>query len=172
MAEATNDSVIISAITDLPDEVEFNLPVDSAKALLKFKSPITGLAVSEQAVKFCFKDGSSLTSLVLTEQMIESARFYAGEWGALNLRDTTDLLSLSCDRITFENGNATYVREHSKGVIEGVADPTVAVTVGKEPLDRLLRVSSDIRLSDDGFRLMAVADTCRAICATRAHPNA
>lgn len=171
MMEATNDSVIISAISGLPDEVEFNLPVDSAKALMKFKSQIIAISASERAVKFSFKDGSSLTSLVIIEQLIDTSRFYAGEWVPLKLKETEDLLKLECHSLIFEKGNATYLQEKSRGVIEGVVDPGVSVSVFKEPLDRLLRISSDIRVSEDGHRLMAVADSCRGICATRTHPQ-
>lgn len=167
MAEATNDAVIISAITDLPDEFEFNLPVDSAKALLKFKSPIVAIAQDQRAVKFCFEDGTTLTSLVLTEQMIETARFYEGNWTPLNLKETEDLLKIECDSIKMVAGNATYLQEQSSGVIEGIVNPDITAKVGKEALNRLLRISSDIRISADGFRLMAVADTCRGICSTR-----
>ena len=167
MMEATNDSVIISAVSGLPDEVEFNLPVDSAKALMKFKSQIIAISASERAVKFSFKDGSSLTSLVILEQLIDTSKFYEGPWTPLNLKDTEDLLKIECDSVGFQNGNAAYVQEKAKGVIEGISAPGITVVVGKESLDRLLRISSDIRISEDGHRLMAVADTCRGICSTR-----
>ena len=171
MAEATNDSIIVSAITGLDEDLEFNVPVDSIKALLKFKSPVVGIVTDERAVKFCFKDGSSLTSLVLTEQMIETARFYEGEWTPLKLKDAEDLLKIPCDRVIFDKGDIQYVQEQNYGLIEGAVAKNITVTAGKKPLDALLKVSHDLRVSEDGFRLMAVADTCRAICATRAHPT-
>lgn len=167
MMEATNDSVIISAISGLPDAVEFNLPVDSAKALMKFKTAPVSIATDSRAVKFYFADGSSLTSLVLTEQMIETARFFEGEWIPLSLKDTEDLLKLECDAVTLKGGNLIYAQEKSKGIIEGACATGIDVTVGKVALDRLLRISSDILVSDDGHRLMAVADLCRGICSTR-----
>jgi hypothetical protein len=167
MMEATNDSVIVSAVSGLPDDMEFNLPVDSAKALMRFKSAVVATACDNRAVKFLFADGSSLTSLTIVEQMIETARFYEGEWTPMALKDTEDLLKLECDGIQFHDGNATYLQEKSKGVIEGACASSANVTVGKEPLDRLLRISSDIRVSKDGNRLMAVAENCRGICSTR-----
>lgn len=171
MAESTDNAIIVSAITDLPDEIEFNLPVDAAKALMKFKSPITSIAVDERSVKFYFKDGSSLTSLSISEQMMETSQFYRGEWTPLKIKDTEDLLRIPCETLTFREGSVEYVQGDVQGVIEGAVTKGVHVTAGKESLDLLLRVSSDIRVSDDNFRLMAVSDTCRAICSTRSHPQ-
>jgi hypothetical protein len=167
MAEATDNAIIISAITDLPDELEFNLPVDSMKALMRFKSPVVGIATDERAVKFCFKDGSSLVSLCITEQMIETTRFYDGKWTPLKLKDAEDFLKIPCDTVIFDKGHAQYIQEQNHGVIEDIVAKNITTTVGKASLDTLLGVSSDLRLSDDGFRLMAVSENCRAICSTR-----
>lgn len=167
MAESTNSRVIISSVSGLPDQFVFNLPVDSAKALLKFKSPVVGIALDERAVKFCFEDGSSLASLLLEEQMIPTGKFYSGDWISLDLQDANDLLKIKCDSVNFLNGNVTYFEKESSGTIEGSVNSDVNVTVNKESFDRLLCVSSDIRLSQDATRLMAVGDTCRAICTTK-----
>jgi hypothetical protein len=166
LMEATNNSVIISAISGLSDDLVFNLPVDSAKALMRFKSPVVSIAVDNRAVKFTFSDGSSLTSLVLVEQMVDVSHLHKDNWTPLNLKDIEDFLKLECETITFKRGNATYTQEHSQGVIEGAVDAGITVSVSKEPLDRLLKISSDIRVSEDGNRLLAVSETCRGICST------
>lgn len=174
MMEATNNALVVSAVTDFPDEFEFNLPQSSAKALLRFKSEVTGIAIDQQSVKFCFADGSSLTSLVICEQMIETAPFYRGEWTPLALEPETakDLLSIACESVEFKGGTALYLDGHMQGEITGVASKVVAVHVGKPSLDTLLQISADLRLSDDGQRLMAVSASCRAIASTRAHHSA
>lgn len=170
MMEASNGNVVISAVTDFPDALEFNLPVASAKALLRFKTAPCAIARDQQAVKFLFEDGSSLTSLVICEQLIETTVFYdSPKWTSLKIKPEAakDLLSVDCDYVIFEDTNATYVQEQAKGVIEGIVAKGIAVMAGKSQLDMLLRISSDLRISEDNFRLMAVSDTCRAISTTR-----
>ena len=168
MAESTNNAVIVSAVTDLPDSMEFNIPVDSIRAILKFKSRIARIAHDERAVKFYFEDGSSLTTQVLTEQMIETSQFYAGEWEPLRLQEHEDLLKVPCSAVSFRDGNVIYQNDTTEGVIEGVVNKGYDVTVGKSSLDHLLRISGDIRISADSGRLMAVSETCRAISSVRA----
>ncbi len=169
MMEATNNSIVVSAITDFNDDIEFNLPVASAKALLKFKSPITHIATDQRAVKFIHKDGSSLTSLSICEQMIETKDFYRGEWTPLGLKPALakDLLSIECEDLKFTDGIVIYSDGDVVGNIELGTNTDIAVSVGKENFDALIRLSSDIMLSDDLYRFQAVSATCRIISSTR-----
>lgn len=164
--ESTCNSIIVSAVSDLPDDLVFNLPVDSCKALLKFKSPVVSVVKDQRAVKFNFKDGSSLCSLILTEQMIDTAAFFQGEWTPLNLTEILD--KVECEFIRFAGGNVHYFTKDTEGVIESCVDPIINVDIGKESLDVLLTVSKDIRISDDGNRMQAFGETCRCIASTRA----
>lgn len=171
MAEATNNAIIVSALSGLPDELEFNLPVDAVKALIRFKSPVVGIASDERSVKFVFKDGCSLTSLVIAEHMVDTSFYYEGEWTPLKIKDAADLLKLDCEQVTFKGGSVEYSMGTIQGIIEDAASKDVAVCVSKVALDTLLKISSDLRVSGDTFRLMAVSDNCRAICSTKSHPT-
>lgn len=172
MMEATNGRIIVSAVTEL-EFPEFILPVDSAKALMKFKSPVTGMAVWEDGnmVKFFHKDGSTLTSLLIEGELPDTSPFYAGEWSPLKLKDAADFAKIECERVIFEDGNATYIQEKSRGIIEGVCATGVAVTLSKKALDTLLRVSSDIRVESRLTRVMAVSENCRVISTTMGSSN-
>ena len=169
MLEATNGRTIVAAVTDFDDEIEFNLPVASAKALLRFKSEVVGIASDTNTVKFLFKDGSSLTSLCICEELIDTSPFFAGDWEPLKLQGEVakDLLSIPCDDVIFYNGNITYIKDLSEGELTGAVAKNFDIKVAKENLDVMLRVSADIRLSDDGNRLMAVSDSCRVISVTK-----
>lgn len=173
MMESSNGAVVISALSGLPDELEFNLPHASCKALSRFKSQVIAVTLTQQALKFHFKDGSSLTSLGITDQLTDTSRFFEGEWKSIKLKPevAADILTLECDGVVFEEGAARYFGDNRRGEISDVVSKSFAVTTGKSSLDALLRVSSDIRLSEDNFRLMAVAPTCRAVAATRTHPS-
>lgn len=169
MLEATDGKLLVSAITDL-EAPDFILPVDTAKALLKFKSPIIGINVWEDGsmVKFYHKDGSTLTSLLIEGELPDTSQFYAGDWTPLKLKDAADFAKIDCERVIFENGNATYVQEKSRGVIEGVCNPAVAATLTKRSLDTLLRISDDLRVEKSLSRVMAVSEMCRGISTTLA----
>ena len=169
MLEATNGKVMVAAITDFDDALEFNLPVASAKALLRFKSEVVGIATDPNAVKFLFKDGSSLTSLCLCEELVDTSQFFAGEWTPLKLKAEVakDLLSIPCDDVIFFGGNVTYVKDLSEGQLTGAVGKDFDIKVAKDNLDVMLKVSADIRVSECGNRLMAVSDTCRVISTTK-----
>ena len=169
MLEATDGKVMVAAITDFDDALEFNLPVASAKALLRFKSEVVGIATDPNAVKFLFKDGSSLTSLCLCEELVDTSQFFAGDWTSLKLKAEVakDLLSIPCDTVIFFGGNVTYVKDLSEGQLTGACGKEFDIKVAKDNLDVMLRVSADIRLSDDKNRLMSVSDTCRVISTTK-----
>lgn len=168
MMEATNGRIIVSAETDLDEDIEFNLPVDAAKALLRFKTDVGGLACDGNSVKFYFSDGSSLTSRLICEELMETAPYYGGKWTPLNLKKSVvdDLLTIDCDTVIFFNGNTTYIKELSEGVLEGTCSKDVDVKMLKKNLDVLLRISPDIALSEDVSRLQAFADRCRGISVT------
>lgn len=169
MMEATNGRVLVAAITDFDDTFEFNLPVASAKALLRFKSEVAGISTDPNAVKFHFKDGSSLTSLCLCEELVDTSQFFAGDWNPLKLKAEVakDLLSIACDTVIFFKGNITYVKDLSEGELTGAVGKEFDIKVAKENLDTMLRVSDDVRVSADGNRLMAVSDKCRVISTTK-----
>jgi hypothetical protein len=169
MMEATNNAVVISAISNLDDDLEFNLPVDAVRALMAFKSKMVSVICDGRAVKFCFEDGSSLCSLSIDGQMPDTSQFFDGEWVALKLKE--DLLTVACDTVTFDKGTVRYKQESLFGEIEGVCSKQVSVSAYKKSLDPLLKVSTDIHVSEDGFRLMAIHDTCRAICPTLAYKS-
>lgn len=168
MMEATNGRLIVSAETGLDDEIEFNLPVDAAKALLKFKADVASIAADSSAVKFNFADGSSLTSLIIAEELMETAPYYGGKWTPLNLKKSVvdDLLSIDCDSVIFFEGNTTYIKDLAEGVLEGTCAKGLDVKILKKNLDTLLRISPDIALSEDKARLQAFADRCRGISVT------
>jgi hypothetical protein len=165
MIEATNGHCIVGAKTGFNEDLEFNLPVASAKALLRFQSEVVGIAQDYGVVKFIFADGSSLTSLVISEELLETAECYKGDWTPLKLKPEAakDLLSIVCDTVIFYQGNATYIKDMSEGEIAGVCGKGLDIRVSKENLDVMLKVSADIRLSEDGNRLMAVSEKCRVI---------
>ncbi len=165
MMESTNNAIVVSAISDLPDELVFNLPVDSAKALLKFKSPVVSVNKDQRAVKFTFKDGSILCSLFIEQQMIETRAFFQGVWTPLKL--TEELSDIECEHVLFRDGDANYLSEGLEGCIEDCVDPSLTVDIAKESLDVLLLVSKDLRISDDGNRLQAFGENCRVIASTR-----
>lgn len=169
--EATNNVVIITATTGFSDALEFNLPQESAKALMKFKSPVVGIAKDVNAVKFYFKDGSSLTSLCIAEQLVNTGPFYEGPWNPFDLKlkdGVKDLLMLSCDELDFRNGDITYIGKDVKGTLEDAVSIDTEVRVGKESFDFLLRIGSDIAVNGDGVRVMSYSENCRAICSARA----
>lgn len=169
MIEATNGRCIVGAKTGFDSDLEFNLPVASAKALLRFKSEVAGIALDHGVVKFVFADGSSLTSLLICEELIETTPYYRGDWTPLKLKAEVDrdLLSIECDDVIFYEGNATYTKGTAEGVLSGVCGKEFDIKVSKENLDVLLRVSADIRLSDDKNRLMAVSEKCRVIATVK-----
>lgn len=168
MMEASNGRVVVSAITDFDDELEFNLPVASAKALLKFKSPVVSIAQDQSSVKFLHKDGSSLTSLSIVEQLTDTSQFYKGDWKPLNLNKgvAEDILSLECDSLILFDGNINYITGLDDGQLMQSCDKGFDVKVGKSQFDTLLGVSHEIAISEDKNRFQAFSDTCRAICVT------
>lgn len=166
MAEASDGKAIVSFVTDFDEAFEFNLPVASAKAMLRFKAKVVGMAQDMQAVKFIFDDGSELVSRVIPEQLIETRPFYEGEWNSLNLHKgiVDEILSLDCDFITFKGGNLIYEIGDNKGTIEDAYKAKdLAVKLSKARTDVLLKISEDIRLEAHCSRVMAVSDMCRAI---------
>jgi hypothetical protein len=165
MLEATNGRCIVGAKTGFDEELEFNLPVASAKALLRFKSEVVGIAQDQSAVKFIFADGSSLTSLLICEELIETTQYYRGEWTPLKLKSeiAKDLLSIDCDDVIFYGGNATYIKDTAEGELSGACGKDFDIKVSKENLDVMLKVSADVRLSEDKNRLMAVGEKCRVV---------
>ena len=169
MLEATNGRCLVGAKTGFDTDLEFNLPVASAKALLRFKSDVVGVAVDQGAVKFIFKDGSSLTSLLICEELIETGAYYKGDWTPLKLKAEVakDLLSIDCDDVIFFGGNATYVKGNAEGELSSACGKEFDIKVSKEYLDVMLKVSADIRLSEEGGRLMAVGEKCRVVSAAK-----
>jgi len=167
MMESTNNALVVSAVSNLPDELSFNLPHDSCRALLRFKSTVVGVVKDQRAVKFVFADGSSLCSLVITEQMIDTSAFFRGGWKPIEL--TEDVSKIDCEYFSFVRGSVHYVNNTNEGVIESCVDPDIYVDISKDNLNTLLIVSKDIRLSDDGNRVQAFGEDCRVIsCARRA----
>jgi hypothetical protein len=169
MLEATNGRSLVGAKTGFHEDVEFNLPVASAKALLRFKSEVVGVAQDLGLAKFLFADGSSLTSLVICEELVDTSPFYAGEWTSIKLKPDVakDLLTIDCDDTIFFNGNATYLKGLAEGEISDACGKSFDFKVSKENLDVMLKVSADIRVSECGNRLMAVSDKCRVISTTK-----
>lgn len=169
MLEATNGRVVVGAKLGIDEDLEFNLPVASAKALLKFKSPVVGIAQDQGVVKFVFKDGSSLTSLCICEELVETGPYFAGDWEPLGLKAEVakDLLTIDCDTVFFYDGNVTYTKDVSDGVISAGSKKGFDFGVSKDNLDTMLKVSADIRISDDGNRLVAVTEKCRVIATVR-----
>jgi hypothetical protein len=165
MLEATNGRCLVGAKTGFHEDLEFNLPVASAKALLRFKSEVVGIALDQGAVKFIFADGSSLTSLLICEELIETGPYYRGEWEPLKLKADVakDLLAIDCDEVIFYGGNATYIKGTAEGELSGACDKKFDIKVSKAHLDVMLKVSADIRLSEEGGRFMAVGEKCRVI---------
>lgn len=165
MLESTNGRCIVGAKTGFHEDLEFNLPVASAKALLRFKSEVVGIAQDQGVVKFIFADDSSLTSLVICEELVDTSPFYAGEWTSIKLKPDVakDLLSIECEDVIFYGGNVTYIKETAEGELSGACGKEFDIKVSKENLDVMLKVSADIRLSEDGNRLMAVSEKCRVI---------
>jgi hypothetical protein len=169
MIEATNGRTLLGAKVGFHEDVEFNLPVASAKALLRFKSEVVGVAQDLGLVKFLFADGSSLTSLAICEDLVDTSPFYGGEWTSIKLKTDVakDLLTIDCDDVIFFNGNAAYVKGVAEGILSNVCSNNFDVKVSKENLDVMLKVSADIRLSKDGNRFMAVSEKCRIISTTK-----
>lgn len=164
--ESTNNAIIVSAATDLPDDLEFNLPVDTCKAIMRFKSPVVSILKDQRAVKLTFEDGSSICSLIITEQMIDTTNFFKGDWTKLEL--TEEVNKIECEHVVFQDGDLHYFTDTSEGIIDSCSNPDVVVDMGKESLDVLLTVSKDLRISDDGNRMQAFGETCRVIASTRA----
>jgi len=151
--------------TYLNINIKGQVPIEPLNMTMRFKSPVVSVVQDQRAVKFNFSDGSSLTSLVLTEQMIDTAAFFQGDWTPLKLTESLD--KLDCEHVLFKDGNANYLSDNIEGCIESCVDSNINVDIAKESLDVLLTVSADIRLSDDGNRLQAFGDTCRVIASTR-----
>ena len=163
MLEATDRRVLVSALSDLPDDLSFILPVASAKALLKFKSPVVGVALDQRAVKFVFKDGASLTSLIINDQFINTEPLFGRDYKSIELKaDVADLLKLECENVEFKEGDLHY---DGVGVVFDVS-ANVEAKFSKKYLDVLLSISSDIRVDSQKF-FMAVSDKCRSIACPR-----
>ena len=160
--------IVVAAVTDFPDNLIFNLPVASAKALLRFNSKVVSIGLDSHAVKFYFADGSSLTSLLICEEFLNVNALFDGEWDSLKLTEdlAKDLLSISCDKVIFYKGNAIYTKGASEGQLTNCCEKTLDFIVNKTNLDTLLKVSSDIHINADNNRLMAVSDLCRVISVT------
>jgi len=168
--EASNGAMVVSAVTELDEDLEFNLPHASAKALMRFRRQVVATAFDQHAVKFYLDGGSSLVSLLICDSLPETRQLYSGEWTPLKLKPETakDLLSIECESVRFERGNAHYLQQQNMGVIEGVVPKEISVSLDKRRLDSLLRISADIRHSDEGNRVMAVSENCRAVSTTLA----
>lgn len=162
--EATCGYLLGSAISGLPEDYEFNLPVDSAKALLKIDEPVVGIAKDEQAVKFYFESGLTFCSLIIKELMPNVERFFSGDWFPVELTVAADLRDIEFDRVVFSDGNAIYIAGEGKGEMANALHPKVPVfSVTKRALSPLLKVADEIYLHESTQRLQARTDTCRII---------
>jgi hypothetical protein len=163
--EATDRRLLVSAESGLPDELAFNLPLVTAKILLKIKSNVVAVAAEKAAVKFFFENGMSVCSVLIGAQLQDTSPLYQHEWSKMKISEefAKDAPKIVAESFAFKEGNVTYKQETSEGVIGGVCDKGVSTRMSKRVLDFLLKVSPDIRVSANGSLLMAVSDRCRAI---------
>jgi len=167
--ESTNSVIIVSAVSGVDEDLEFNLPLETCKAIVKFTSPVTGVSSDGRMVKVFFADGSSLTSLCIAEQMIDTSNLFKDKWTdcglVKNLAD--DLHAIQCEKFRFEDGCVTYIGDDMEGVLGEVFIGKCSFLISKKNIDFATRVGQDIRLSSCGSRIMSVSENCRVIAATR-----
>lgn len=168
-AEATNRRVVVAVITDLPDDIECILPVDAAKALLRFASPLAGIGFENGIIKFGFEDGSSLTSRTIDGEFPDMAPLFQHDWTPVSSSKAVaeELLSFDCERVIYERRTATAVFENKDRVVfEDALKSSASFTVNKRYLDLLLKNNHKMNVNSTGNLIMTASDICRVISTT------
>jgi hypothetical protein len=163
--ESSDGRLLVSAQSGLPEELTFNLPLVSAKILLRIKSDVVAIAVEKAAVKFIFENGVTLCSVLIAAQLLDTSHFYDQTWTAVKLTEdfAKDAPKILAESFLFADGNVTYKQSASEGVIEGVCAKVCKLHVSKKTFDFLLKVGSDIRTSGDGAIVAAFGDKCCSV---------
>ena len=162
---ATNNKVFFCGQSGIPDDIAFAVGKEACVALTKFKSSVVAIAHNRHTVKFLFEDGTSLCARQLLCQFPDIGPLFAGEWKDFNLTD--DLAGIQCDHLAFLSGTAYYHNKDSVGMLEGILDTGIEVSVYKRSFDHLIKVGNKISLSEDGFKLKSVGDKCVVICSVK-----
>jgi hypothetical protein len=168
MMEASDNYRLLAAASGLTDDFDFNLPKESAVALLKFKSKVVSARQDTSNVRFDFEDGSSLVSRLISERLNDLSHFYKLKWVKVKiLEDVLDYLSsIECDVVRVFEGKVYYESEGSMGVIEGSAKGP-DFKLFKKNFDSLLRLSKSLFVSEEGNLVMTSTDDARMISSTR-----
>lgn len=163
--EASDGRVLVSATSGLDDDMWFNLPLVSAKILLKLKSKVVSVALEKAAVKFNCADGTSVCSVLIYEQLTDTSPFYKHEWIKAGIKQSfaADVAKIECESFAFTEGGVKYVQEKSEGFIEDVCDKSCKMRISKTCLGVLLKVGNDIRVSATGSLAMSVSEDLRAV---------
>ena len=172
VAEGSDNKRLVSAMSGLPDDLEFNLPFDTAKVLLRMKSEVTGVTLEGHVVKFTFADSSSVASNLICESLVDMSHIFGGqEWHKLPVPDSLwkELLPIECSLVVIRDGKVLYLTEDDKGQVisEGeltqIREKALSLKIKKEYLDTLLSVCNDLRMCDNGNLLQAFGDNARCI---------
>lgn len=180
LVEATDNKRLVQGCSGLPAGFTFNLPLESAKILLKFPANCVAVYGDRSAVKFMLDDGSSLCSNLICEDLPDLSHLFAEQtWTPLDIpgKVWADLYDIPCDYVVISNGSAFYVFENarseidSSGELTGITKKDIRFRVRKDFLNTLLQVSGDIRINGSGALLQAAGETCRCICGTTQMPK-
>lgn len=170
--EATCGYIVGSAVSGLPEDYEFNLPIDTVKVLLKIDEDVVGVALDDQAVKFYFESGLTLCSRIIPDLMPDIGRFFEGEWYPVDLKVADDLKDIDFERVVFTEGTAVYIADEGKGELSHALDPEVPIfALSRNALDPLLRTANDLLLHESKKRVQVRTDTCRIISSINTNTN-
>lgn len=163
--EATDARVLVSATSGLDDEMWFNLPLVSAKILLKLKSKVVSVALEKAAVKFNCEDGTSVCSVLIHSNLTDTSPFYKHEWVEAEIKQSfaSDAGKIECETFEFADGGVKYTQEKSEGFIEDVCNKDCTMRISKKSLTVLLKIGNDIRTSKTGALAMSVSEEARAV---------
>jgi len=165
MMEASNGHALVSAVSGVDEDFIFNLPVLSAKILLKLKSKVVSVALEKAAVKFNCEDGTSVCSMLIYDQLSDTARFYKNDWVNAGIKQSfaSDAGKIECETFEFSGGGVKYSQEKSEGFIEDVCNKNCTMKIAKKGLTTLFKIGHDIRTSKDGCLAMSVGEEARAV---------
>lgn len=158
--EASNNKLLVFGESGLPEEMEFNLPLDSAKALLRIKSPVVSVAKDQRAVKFVCKDGTSLTSLLVCEMLPDLSRLFEGRWTDCGLTEplARDLLTIECESVIFRDGRIRYIQENGEGELNSSVERSISFQIRKSYMDVAIQCGLDWKIHEAGNILQAVGE--------------
>ena len=163
--EASDGRILVSATSGLDDDMWFNLPLVSAKILLKLKSKVVSVALEKAAIRFNCEDGTSVCSVLIYPQLTDTSPLYKHEWIKTGIKQSfaADVGKIECDTFEFAGGGVKYVQEKSEGFIEDVCGKDCKMRISKNCLAVLLKIGNDIRTSATGSLAMSVSEEARAV---------